>query len=270
RLPCRAMEIAKTKQIQGRRLRLGRALDARIVFLHVTKCGGNSLRLALRDVYRSPFSGGGRRRLHVSPGTSRRAAESLGIPTEAFRDALLRYHLRDDAKCRLFTGHFFWPEKLLDEFPDVSFVTLLRDPVAHFLSNYYEAREDGRSGESLEAFLDSEAAERIGTRFARNFAGSVFEPDKFEPAQIELAQSRLAQVAVLGVLEDLPGFIDDFERRFGARLRLPHANAGALRQRAAREELSDALRARIAERVAANQALYDFARSEIARRRAAR
>ena len=112
------MEIAKTKQIQGRRLRLGRALDARIVFLHVPKCGGNSLRLALRDVYRSPFSGGGRRRLHVSPGTSRRAAASLGVSTEAFRDALLRYHLHD-AKSRLVTGHFTWPEGLLEQFPDV-------------------------------------------------------------------------------------------------------------------------------------------------------
>jgi hypothetical protein len=261
------MEIAKTKQLGGRWLRFARALDARIVFLHVPKCGGNSLRLALRDVYRSPFSGGGPRRLHVSPGASRRAAASLGVSVEAFRDALLRYHLRDDAKCRLFTGHFFWPEGLLEEFPDVSFVTLLRDPVAHFLSNYYESREKGRSGESLEAFLESRAARRIGTRFVRNFAGD-FEPEKLEPAHVELARSRLAQVAVLGVLEDLPGFADDFQRRFGARLRLPHANAGTLRQRAARTELTDALRARIAERVAMNQELYDFARSEIARRRA--
>jgi hypothetical protein len=259
-------EIAKTKQIQRRRLRFGRALDARIVFLHVPKCGGNSLRLALRDAYRAPFSGGSRRRLHVSPAGTRDAAAALGVPVDAFRDALLRYHLHD-RKRRLFTGHFSWPDGLLEQFPDISLVTLLRDPVAHFLSCYYEAREAGRNGDSLDAFLDGAAAQRIGTRFARVFAGRR-DAEKIEPADVELARGRLARVAVIGLLEDLPGFVDDFRRCFGARLRLPHANAGTLRQRAEREDLTDALRARIVARVVTNQALYEFAQGEIARRRA--
>jgi hypothetical protein len=262
------MPITRTKQLGSRRQRLARALDARIVFLHVPKCGGNSVRLALRDVYRSLFSGGSRHRLHVGPGASKRAAEALGIPVDAFRDALLRYHLHEDAKLRLFTGHFPWPEGLLEAFPDVSLVTLLRDPVAHFLSCYYEARESGRAGETLEAFVDGDRARRIGTRFVRAFAGPQGPAEREKPHAFEAARSRLATVAVIGLLEDLPGFADDFRRHFGAKLRLPHANAGTLRQRAEREELTEALRARIAERVAPNQAIYDFARSEIARRRA--
>jgi hypothetical protein len=257
--------IPHTKRLGGLPRRFARALDARIVFLHVPKCGGNSVRLALRDAYRGPFSGGSRHRLHVSPESSRRAAESLGVPVDAFRDALLRYHLAE-SKRRLFTGHFAWPEGLLDEFPDVSLVTLLRDPVAHFLSCYYEAREGGRTSESLDAFLDGRDARRIGARFVQAFAGPAARDLEGDAAQ-QAARERLASVTVFGLLEDLPGFVADFRRRFAVRLRLPHANAGRLRQRAEREESTDSLRARIEECVAPNQALYDFATLEIARRR---
>ena len=101
----------------------------------------------------------------------------------------------------------------------------------------------------------------------RAFSGPL-EPQEVEkPHAIEAACSRLATVAAIGLLEDLPGFVDDFRQRFRVRLRLPHANAGTLRQRQERVELPDALRDARAERVAPNQAIYDFARSEIARRR---
>ncbi|HVH20336.1 MAG TPA: hypothetical protein VNF72_18735, partial [Myxococcota bacterium] len=76
----------------------------------------------------------------------------------------------------------------------------------------------------------------------RAFSGPL-EPQEVEkPHAIEAACSRLATVAAIGLLEDLPGFVDDFRQRFRVRLRLPHATAGTLRQRAEREELTDALR----------------------------
>jgi hypothetical protein len=98
------------------------------------------------------------------------------------------------------------------------------------------------------------------------FAGPATREFEGETAQ-QAARERLASVTVLGLLEDLPGFVADFSNRFGVRLRLLHANAGRLRQRAERAELTDSLRAKIEERVAPNQALYDFAALEIARRR---
>jgi hypothetical protein len=259
--------VARSKRLSVRR-RLARPLRARLVFLHVPKCGGNSVRLALRDAYRGPFSGGGRYRLHVGPGGSQKAAEALGVPVASFRDALLRYHLREGRQ-RLFTGHFDWPEGLREEFPDVSLLTLLRHPNAHFLSSYYDAREAGRTQEGLAAFLEGPDAVRIGRRFVQAFAGPLEASELGGPRALDIARRNLASVTVLGVLEDLPGFAADFRRRFGARLRIPHANAGQLRQRAAREELTDALRARIALCVAPNQALYDFAWLEITRRRRA-
>ena len=261
--------IPHSKRLGNRRRGFGRALEARLVFLHVPKCGGNSLRLALRDAYRGPFSSGSRNRLHVSPAASRRSAEALGVSVDAFRDALLRYHLRDDPKRRLYTGHFAWPEGLLEEFPDVSLVTVLREPVAHFLSCYYEAREAGRTEESLDAFVDGGHAGRIGTRFVQAFAGPIDRAGLESPRALDAARERLATVAVVGLLEDLPGFVADFRRRFGARLRLPHANAGRLRQEVERQEISDVLRGRIADRAAPNRALYDFARELISKRRAA-
>ena len=261
---------------EGRRVaeRIRRGLrppvDARLVFLHVPKCGGNSVRIALREAYRRPLASSQRRFFHVSPRRSRRVAEWLDRPVEDRRDELLRYHLFDE-RVRLATGHFRWPAGLRRQFPEVAFATVLRDPVSHFLSAYFASRDEGASGSEptadLEGFLESAEAARIGARFVRTFAGPV-EPGEAQRTEVlDRARRRLVSVELLGVLEDLPAFADEFERRFGARLRIPHANAGPSHSRG---EPVEAIRARIVELVRPNQMLYDCAMKELARRREAR
>jgi hypothetical protein len=250
-----------------------RPLTKRLLFLHVPKCGGTSVRLALREAYTHPLFSGSRRHIfHVSPHRSRRAAEMSGRPLETFRDDLLRYHLSDD-RIRLATGHFGWPDGLREHFPDVSVLTLLRDPVSHFLSGYYEAREergqdaDRKTRADLGEFVETDWAHRIGCRFVRTFAGPVEPGAALSPDVLELACRRLASVEVLGVLEDLGGLVDAFEARFGVRLAFPHANAGSLRARRNREPVDPELRARIEQVVRPNRLLYDFVIDELERRR---
>ncbi len=260
--------------------RLGRAfsrpayrpLDQRVLFLHVPKCGGNSIRTALREAYNWPLSNSRRRLFNVSPRRSRHVAEMLGRPVGDVRDELLRYHLLDK-RVRLATGHFLWPEGLREQFPDVSFVTTLREPVSRFLSAYYGAREgrvsaESRTTASLEAFLDSEEARRTGSSYVRAFA-RVAPEDALESDVLELAKRRLASVEVLGVLEELAAFAAAFEQRFGARLAIPRANVGRLRRQRERTEVTEAIRERIAELVRPDQILYDFVLGELASRKGA-
>ena len=84
-----------------------------------------------------------------------------------------------------------------------------------------------------------------------------------EPEAVELAKRRLASADVVGVLEDLPGFVDAFEKRFGYRLWIPHLNAGHSRSLCEQEEVTDELRARVAELVRPNQEVYDFVVREV-------
>jgi len=235
----------------------------------VPKCGGNSIRIALREAYNLPLSDSRRRFFHVSPRRSRSAAEAAGRPVAELRDEQLRTHLAD-ARVRLFTGHFHWPPGLRDSFPDVSVVILLRDPVSRFLSAYYDGR-GGSAGAAagtrgtLDDYLDSERARRNGATYARIFAWA--DPGHaLDPAVLDLARRRLSGVEVIGVLEDLPSFVAAFEARFGARLIIPRANVGGRRRLREKAEITAPVVERIAELVRPDQVLYDFVQSEIARR----
>lgn len=265
------MTLASTMGRLGRTVRRGlrRPLRERVLFLHVPKCGGNSIRVALREVCHPPLSNSRRRFFHLSPIRSRRTAELAGRPVEAVRDDLLRYHLLDE-RVRLFTGHFTWPEGLGRSFPDVSLVTVLREPVARFLSWYYDPASRRNSSspgafETLEGFLDTAQARNAGATYARYIAGA--DPTRaLEPEVIDLARERLARVDVLGVLEDLPGLVAAFEARFGFRLVLPRLNIGQLRVRREHSEVTDAVRDRIADIVRPDRILYDFVRDHLATR----
>lgn len=268
------MTLASKMEKLSRAFRRGvhRPLDERVLFLHVPKCGGNSIRTALRGAYNWPLSKSRRRFFNVSPRRSRRVAEMVGRPVGDVRDELLRYHLLDE-RVRLATGHFLWPEGLREQFPDVCFVTTLREPVSRFLSAYYAARAGraapaSRTTASLEAFLDSEEARRVGSSYVSFFARAA-PKEALEPDALELAKRRLVSVEVLGVLEDLPGFVAAFEQRFGARLVIPRANVGGLRRQRERTEVTEAIREGIAELVRPDQILYDFVVGEIASRKSA-
>lgn len=255
----------------GRAFRRGmrRPLEQRLLFLHVAKCGGTSLRRALRDLHRHPLSGRRRHTFELKARESREVAEQLGRPVDELREELLRYHLC--AGARFAAGHFAWPEGLREQFPDLCIVTLLRDPVSRFLSAYFAARAGSappaaaRKSPSLEAFLDSEDAGCLAASFVRTFAGPT-AADARSAEALALAKRHLASVDVLGVLEDLPSFAAAFERRFATRLQIPRANVGVLRRDREEHEVSAAVRERIRDLAGPDQQLYDFALGELALR----
>ena len=195
------------------------------------------------------------------------AAEQLGIPVAELRDALLQYHL-SNGRVRLVSGHFRWRPELREQFPDVVFLTLLREPVAHFLSSYFFQREErGQRNpitEDLATHLQSERALSAATRFVTFFGGADTPAGAVAPAAIARARHELARLDLVGVLEDLPAFTAAYERRFDRALHIPHAHRGNLRPKAEREEVTPELRARIEELVAPNRAVYDFVRAGMA------
>ena len=75
------------------------------------------------------------------------------------------------------------------------------------------------------------------------------------PAKLDLAQSRLAKFAVVGFLDDLPSFQNQYLKVFGVSLRIKTYNQG----RGSKPALTNEQLAKITALTAPDQAIFDTA-----------
>jgi hypothetical protein len=190
----------------------GRAVDLLcgpgIVFHHVPKCGGTSVGRSLRRAY--ILSQG-----TVTPVESEKAfnaAQSSGARTgvghvSELREMMLLYMLYSDVRC--VSAHIPFSNAAFECFSDrYSFVTLLRDPVDRFISNYYwnHSRPDAyfRIVESFNDFLGTERARQMGSTYVRYFCG---EPGQsFTRKHVDAAIANLRRLHGVGFLDDVAHF----------------------------------------------------------------
>jgi hypothetical protein len=239
----------------------------RVVFHHVPKCGGMSVRRALQLRYALSYTGFGSdpayrafEALHPADDLtliSRRVAE--------YREAQLLHFLFDDI--RYISGHVRFSIKAYELFTNkYKFVTTLRDPFEMILSSYrYSAGlniERWRVTGDLEAYLETPRALAFGSMYSDFFSGLPSSVDPRSTQSIELAKANLAKLSVVGIVEEMESFEQKLCAALGVRLSIGHTN----RSRGDRyETLAPKLRARIEEVSAANIEIYEFARRELAK-----
>ncbi|MBB4023444.1 MULTISPECIES: sulfotransferase family 2 domain-containing protein [Actibacterium] len=208
------------------------AIPTRLVFHHVPKCGGTSVGRALRKRYILSQA-------TVRPDESFRAFEAFSarsdraamlIDVADLREQMLLYHLFDDVRC--ISLHVAFSDVAYERFYDrYKFVTILREPVARFVSHYFWSY--GKQGdhaiidEGFADFLQTDRARRLGASYVEYYSGQPKAPDLADPALIKKAIANLREkFSVVGRLEDLPGFTADLKRELGVRVRVGHENKG--------------------------------------------
>lgn len=203
----------------------------RIVFHHVPKCGGMSIARGLVLTYypfrfllkgKAGFPGG----LNVA---ATETVEKL-FPTDQFllRREILAYQLAKGTSPLVF-GHYPFSPRVRDRFGDSwAFITLLRNPVDRWYSEYFYDRFKkkgvGKTDMGLEKFLES----NDGRGYARSFVNYLTEaPDPIAKAsekEANLALEALSCFDAVGCLERLEQFRTLMGRRFGRRPFFPHVN----------------------------------------------
>ena len=198
-----------------------------IVFHHVPKCGGTSVGRALRRAYLLSQA-------TVKPHESDKAFASLqaserwpGFDVQDFRQMMLLYLLHNDTRC--VAAHVPFSEVAFNEFGDsYAFVTILRDPVDRFLSNYRWNQRPGRPDrptETLDEFLAHARDRQTGATYVRYFCGDP-GAERFTAQHVDAAIRNLHRLHCVGFLDALPRFEAELNALTGRRIRVGKENVG--------------------------------------------
>lgn len=205
----------------------------RLFFLHLEKCGGTSLARSVNNALSNIYFDDMRRAHRLDPVGSFQASRHLGIPVFQYREHVLHYLLADSS-LKWVHGHFQFSRHVHQLYGnDWSFVTILRKPVARWVSHYYFNRyKDGDHGSiavSMEKYANSPRGQALGRDYVDLFTGNGdYDPDsKRQPPtheEIEAAKQSLSLFDLVGTLENISSFAVDFKEKFGIAIEFQHAN----------------------------------------------
>lgn len=223
-------------QTLGRTKRPDRELaEHKTCFIHIPKCAGQSVVMALKRCYDGKPSASmdygpaleAFKRYHAETSTFEETEASWGL----FRVFLLDYYLGKGVDCVY--GHFPCPTRTIEHFSNThKFITVLREPVARFISNYIYDRTGPMRGlyksdlnpeDELEQFLESEDAKWLANTQVSMIGGYCRAHESLN-STLERAMKNLELYAVVGVTEDLQTFVSQAREKTGLNLEIERVN----------------------------------------------
>jgi len=249
------------------------SLKENIVFVHVPKCGGNSIASAIHDRYKTFSPRGSRGLVNINAAASLKAAKTFygSEPLEndyrdvlQCRELLLGYILNLD-DTRLVSGHICFSRLYYEEFKSkYTFITVLRDPVKRWISaffyNKYRDEGDWKIKGDISEYLKTKRARANGYEYVKKFLGEVGpDIDYTTEDAIENAKGNLEKFEIVGRLEDIEGFKKKFKNRFGVELRIGKKNAGPKSSNFVKSMITEEIEERIRELCKPDMAIYQHA-----------
>ena len=239
-----------------------RVSPERVVFHHVPKCGGTSVARKLRMRYLISQE-------TVIPISSYRAVEAFSGDADRrrifddarrFRQQMMLYHMYEDVRC--ISAHVRFSTIAHDLFRSrYKFFTVLRHPVARFISHYfysYGRADQGQITESLEDFIETPRGKRFGAYYPYFFSDLEVE-DYSDPEVLAAAVENLSRFDLVGVLEQQEELEEAVSKLLGFRFRMGHENRGSTSKKKRDQTISTAVRARIEELCQPSMEIYELA-----------
>lgn len=200
----------------------------RICFSHVPKCAGSAIAAAIpREAFplreRMLF-----RNFSVALGASEIAASHAGLPPMKLREYVLAYHLALP-QYKYAGGHVHCPPSLVERFGhNWAFVTILRDPVDRWISEYvynrFKVSDWAKNDLPVEEFIDTETAKMSGQTYLRYFSSLDATSPLPTTAHVDEAVTNLARFSVVGTIEHFNEWMARFRQEIGVSLKVPITN----------------------------------------------
>lgn len=188
-------------------------MNTKIVYHHIPKCGGNAIvrTLALKYFPKNVIFHGknGNWRASLNVQNLNDTATKLGMDGLQLRKALLSYQ-HALAESRLIHGHYPFFRDVAELHPDWQRITLIRDPVKRWYSEYFYNRyKQGSDHKRIEISLDEYIESEQGQKSAKTYCHWLGEDS------LPQALENLKYFSVIGILEDLENFQRDLNTKIG-------------------------------------------------------
>ncbi|MEO0345549.1 MAG: sulfotransferase family 2 domain-containing protein [Pseudomonadota bacterium] len=243
------------------------------VFHHVPRCGGTSVARAFRARYAlSQVALNARAAARVAAhNRSNLDDETALAETRRFRDELLLYFLHSNVKW--ISGHMRFSPSAYEQFHDrYRFITVLRDPVQRYLSDYgknFGKETATATSLPLGAYLDTVQGQSRGCVFTEYFSGLPADADFRTDEAIELALEHLTKFDVVGYTDDMSQFGKSVSKALGVRVMVGHENKRSNADVQQSSQLSDAEMQKLHAVCASDIRVYEAMRETLRARSAA-
>ncbi|MEL7502236.1 MAG: sulfotransferase family 2 domain-containing protein [Cyanobacteria bacterium J06554_6] len=245
-------------------------LDHRVVYIHIPKYGGVSVSKALKACYASLNLRDDNLYKLDSVACLNAAQSNVGRPLRVghpsvsrLRELLLLYGM-SQAQAQYISGHFQFSSVAYEQFKhEYAFVTILRDPFKRWVSAYFYDRYknygNARTSLNISDYLDDKEAYRNAQIYARSLCGLV-DVESYSVKELsELAKDNLHKFELVGCIEHLDVFVDQFYARYGRRLAIGRWNQNPKSKAYQKSVLSDAVMDRVRELCQLDIEIYNYA-----------
>ena len=212
-----------------------------ILFFHIPKCGGTSIQRAIENCY-YPIKNNSRGYIHLDNTASynsglilskinRKELDDGNLVDDYYvlkvREYLMLFYLCQ--KYRFINGHFHFSRTAHNFFKqEYVFITVLRDPVKRWISEYlynrYKKFDYRKNDIGIEEYLKSKYGKSQGHQFVKFLGGPSEKEDYTSHEAIQRAKENTEKIDIIGFIEQLDQFVNQFNKRFGKKLKIEHIN----------------------------------------------